>query len=60
MGPTSASVIPYTNVRIALATAILGSHGATFWWIGWLALATTFAPVGWGLRYYTLGCNIRS
>jgi len=36
--PTSASVIPYTNFRIALATAILGSLGATFGWINWLAI----------------------
>lgn len=35
---TSASVIPYTNFRIALASAILGSLGATFGWINWLAI----------------------
>lgn len=38
IAPTSASVIPYTNFRIALATAILGSLGATFGWINWLAI----------------------
>lgn len=36
--PTGAAVIPYTNYRIALATAILASLGATFGWINWLAI----------------------
>ena len=35
---TSESVVPYTNYRVALATAILGSLGATSAWIVLLAI----------------------
>jgi hypothetical protein len=40
MEPTGDSVIPYTNYRIALATAVLGSLGATSAWITLLAMET--------------------
>ena len=38
--PKSDSAIPYTNYRVALATAILGSIGATSAWIAILAIET--------------------
>ncbi len=34
-----AEVLPYTNARIALATAVLGSVGASLMWLGYLAIA---------------------
>ncbi len=36
--PANDATIPYTTYRVALASGILGSAGATLGWLGWLAI----------------------